>query len=102
MLTLTSIILLTLALPPIQAPPPAHTADETAIRTIVADQADAWNAGDGKRYARHMSAEVPAGIVVPADGVVKTQLMEVFVRRDGRWWVDACHNVDVKPSSTAR
>jgi hypothetical protein len=28
--------------------------------------------------------------------VVKTQLMEVFVRREGRWWVEAYHNVDVK------
>lgn len=39
---------------------------------------------------------MPAGIMVPADGVVRTQLMEVFVRRDGRWWVEAYHNVDVK------
>ena len=45
---------------------------------------------------------MPAGIVVPADGVVRTQLMEVFVRRDGRWWVDAYHNVDVKPGATSR
>jgi len=164
MLTRTAIILLTLALPPIQAPPPARTADETAIRAVVADQADAWNAADATRYARHMSPEVsftnlfgmvmyggpafearhadilatfykgttkhhtvrrvrfvtadvaivdidnevrgvtamPAGIVVPADGVVRTQLMEVFVRRDGRWWVDAYHNVDVKPGATSR
>jgi uncharacterized protein (TIGR02246 family) len=41
---------------------------------------------------------MPAGIVVPADGVVKTQLMEVFVRRQGKWWIEAYHNVDVKPS----
>ena len=39
---------------------------------------------------------MPGGMVVPSDGVVKTQLMEVFVRRDGRWWVEAFHNVDVK------
>jgi uncharacterized protein (TIGR02246 family) len=39
---------------------------------------------------------VPGGIVVPPDGVVKTQLMEVFVRREGRWWVEAYHNVDLK------
>ena len=39
---------------------------------------------------------MPAGIVVPADGVIKTQLMEVLVRRNGRWWVDAYHNVDLK------
>lgn len=41
---------------------------------------------------------MPGGIVVPADGVMKTQLMEVFVRREGRWWVEAYHNVDVKPT----
>jgi uncharacterized protein (TIGR02246 family) len=41
---------------------------------------------------------MPGGIVVPADGVVKTQLMEVFVRRNGRWWIEAYHNVDVKPT----
>ena len=40
---------------------------------------------------------MPAGVVVPPDGVVKTQLMEVFVRRDGQWWIEAYHNVDVKP-----
>jgi uncharacterized protein (TIGR02246 family) len=40
---------------------------------------------------------MPAGIAVPADGVVRTQLMQVFVRRDGKWWVEAFHNVDVKP-----
>ena len=42
---------------------------------------------------------MPAGIAVPPDGVVKTQLMEVFVRRNGRWWVEAYHNVDTKPAN---
>jgi uncharacterized protein (TIGR02246 family) len=41
---------------------------------------------------------MPAGIVVPPDGVVRTQLMEVFVRRQERWWIEAYHNVDVKPT----
>jgi uncharacterized protein (TIGR02246 family) len=41
---------------------------------------------------------MPGGIAVPKDGVIKTQLMEVFVRRDGQWWIEAYHNVDVKPS----
>jgi len=41
---------------------------------------------------------MPAGIVVPPDGVIKTQLMEVFVRRGGQWWVEAYHNVDTKPA----
>ena len=40
---------------------------------------------------------MPAGIPVPPDGVIRTQLMEVFVRCDGRWWIEAYHNVDVKP-----
>lgn len=41
---------------------------------------------------------MPAGIAVPADGVIKTQLMEVFVRRGEWWWVEAYHNVDMKPA----
>lgn len=39
---------------------------------------------------------MPVGIAVPADGVLKTQLMEVLVRRGGTWVVEAYHNVDVK------
>ena len=42
---------------------------------------------------------MPAGIAVPPDGVIRTQLMEVFVRRNGRWWVEAYHNVDLKPAN---
>jgi uncharacterized protein (TIGR02246 family) len=134
---------------------------DAAIRAIVLEQAAAWNAGDGARYASHVSSEVsftnlfgmvmygasaftarhneilatfykgttkhhairrirfitpdvaivdidnevrgvkamPPGIAVPADGVMKTQLMEVFVLRDGAWWVEAYHNVDVKPAA---
>ena len=134
-------------------------AADSVIRAIVAEQASAWNVGDGARYATHVAPDVsftnlfgmvmygapafvarhveilatfykgttkhhairrirfvtpdvaivdidnevrgvkamPAGIVVPPDGIVRTQLMEVFVRRGGRWWVEAYHNVDVKP-----
>jgi uncharacterized protein (TIGR02246 family) len=46
----------------------------------------------------HGVKAMPGGIVVPADGLIRTQLMEVFVRRDGTWVVEAYHNVDVKPS----
>src|SRR3954466_13078603 len=46
----------------------------------------------------HGVRSMPGGIAVPADGVVKTQLMEVFVRRNGSWWIEAYHNVDVKPA----
>ena len=135
-------------------------ASEAAIREIVADQAVAWNAGDGEGYARHVAPDVsftnlfgmvmygqpsfvkrhaeilatfykgtnkrhairrihfatsdvalvdidnevhgvqamPGRIPLPPDGVIKTQLLEVFVRRGGRWWVEAYHNVDVKPT----
>jgi uncharacterized protein (TIGR02246 family) len=138
------------------------TAAEAPIRAIVAEQAVAWNAGDGIRYASRLAPEasftnlfgmvmygapafakrhseilatfykgttkkhsvrrirfitpdvaivdidnevhgvkaMPPGIVVPPDGVIKTQLMEVFVRRNGQWWVEAYHNVDTKPAAT--
>ena len=45
---------------------------------------------------------LPGGLVVPPDGVVRTQLMEVFVRRHGAWEVEAYHNVDVKTAAPAR
>jgi uncharacterized protein (TIGR02246 family) len=140
----------------------AQTADaEAALRAIVAEQAAAWNAGDGVRYAARVAPEVsftnifgmvmygapaftkrhaeilgtffkgttkthvvrrirlvtpdvaivdidnevsgikamPAGIAMPPGGVLKTQLMEVFVRRNGEWWLEAYHNVDTKPST---
>jgi uncharacterized protein (TIGR02246 family) len=142
------------------AAPGQDSASEAPIRAIVAEQAAAWNAGDGLAYSRHVTPEVsftnlfgmvmygapaftkrhteilatfykgttkhhvirrirfvtpdvaivdidnevhgvktmPAGIVVPADGIIKTQLMEVFVRRNGQWSIEAYHNVDTKPS----
>ena len=46
----------------------------------------------------HGVTAMPGGMAAPSDGVVRTQLMEVFVRREGRWWVEAYHNVDVKPA----
>ena len=39
---------------------------------------------------------LPSGIAVPSDGVIRTQLMQVFVRRHGRWWIEAYHNVESK------
>jgi uncharacterized protein (TIGR02246 family) len=135
-----------------------NAAAEAAIRAIIAEQAEAWNAGDGEGYAGHLAPDasftnlfgmvmygapafarrhseilstfykgttkrhavrrirfltadvaivdidnelhgvmaMPAGISVPPDGVLKTQLMQVFARRDERWWVEAYHNVDLK------
>jgi len=43
---------------------------------------------------------LPGGLPVPAGGVVKTQLMEVFVLRNGRWQIEAYHNVDVKAAAS--
>ena len=42
---------------------------------------------------------MPAGLPVPPDGILKTQLMEVLVRRGERWWIEAYHNVDTKPAN---
>ena len=134
------------------------TADEAAIRDIIAEQAVAWTAGDAAGYTSRVAAEVsftnlfgmvmygkpafdarheeilatffkgttkkhairkirfvtpdvaivdidnevhgikamPAGVVIPPGGVLKSQLMQVFVRRGGLWWVEAYHNVDTK------
>jgi uncharacterized protein (TIGR02246 family) len=44
----------------------------------------------------HGVKSMPAGVTVPKDGVIRTQLMEVFSRHNGQWWVEAYHNVDVK------
>jgi uncharacterized protein (TIGR02246 family) len=44
-------------------------------------------------------AAMPAGIAVPKDGIVKTQLMEIFVRRSNAWLIEAYHNVDVKQAA---
>ena len=134
---------------------------EARIRAIIAEQVEAWNAGDGTRYAKDLAPDasftnlfgmvmygapafasrhkeilstfykgtrkqhvvrrirfptpdiaivdidnevrgvkaMPAGILVPPDGVIRTQLMEVFVRRDGQWRIEAYHNVDLKPTA---
>ncbi len=153
---------MTLLLWSLCAAPAAFAQDpqaEASIRAIIAEQAAAWNAGDGTAYAKHVADDVsftnlfgtvvygapafaerhrlilgtfykgttkhldvrrirfvtpdvaivdidneirgvktlPAGIPVPPDGILKTQLMEVFVRRGDQWWVEAYHNVDIKP-----
>jgi hypothetical protein len=44
---------------------------------------------------------MPPGIAVPLNGVLKTQLMEVFVRHGGQWWIEAYHNVDLKTTDAA-
>ena len=129
-------------------------AAEAQIRVIVAEQAAAWDAGDGTAYAKDLAPDAsftnlfgmvmygaagfaerhrhilatfykgttkhhairrirfvtPDVAIVDIDnevrgvktmpaGIVRTQLMEVFVRRSDRWWIEAYHNVDTKPAN---
>jgi uncharacterized protein (TIGR02246 family) len=131
------------------------SAAEAQIRSIVAAQVTAWDAGDAKAFAKDLAPDasftnrfgtvmygpalfterhreifatfykgttrhdsirrirfvtpdvaivdidsevrgvkaMPAGIATPPDGINRTQLMEVFVRRGDRWWIEAYHNV---------
>jgi len=131
---------------------------EATIRQIVAEQAAAWNSGDGRGYAKHFAEHgsftnvlgttvfghlefeqrhiailatffkgsvleenirrvqfvtpdvaivdvdvvvrgvhgMPPAVSVSPEGVLQTRLMQVFVARAGRWWIEAHHNVDVK------
>lgn len=41
-------------------------------------------------------AGVPPGVSHPADGILRSSLLEVFVRNSAGWWIAAFHNVDVK------
>ena len=156
----TSVRALLLVVTVLSSPAAAQSsADETAIRNIIAEQALAWTAGDAAGYTSRVAPEVsftnlfgmvmygkpafdarhkeilatffkgttkkhairkvrfvtpdvaivdidnevqgvkamPAGVVIPPDGILKSQLMQVFVRRGGQWWVEAYHNVDTKP-----
>ncbi|NJO13430.1 MAG: SgcJ/EcaC family oxidoreductase [Gammaproteobacteria bacterium] len=42
------------------------------------------------------AGRMPPGVAVTPAGVLHTRLLQVFVERDGRWWIEAHHNVDVK------
>jgi hypothetical protein len=55
---------------------------EAPIRRIVDEQAKAWDAGDAAAFSRQIAPDV--------------SFTQVFARRDGRWLVEAYHNVDVK------
>ncbi|MFB6447885.1 SgcJ/EcaC family oxidoreductase [Bradyrhizobium tunisiense] len=44
----------------------------------------------------HRLKDTPSGAALSGDGVSRTQLMEVFVRRDGHWLMEAFYNIDVK------
>ncbi|HZF25315.1 MAG TPA: SgcJ/EcaC family oxidoreductase [Steroidobacteraceae bacterium] len=47
----------------------------------------------------HGVKSLPPGVSLPADGILRTRLMQVLVKRDGSWWIEAYHNTDLKPSS---
>ena len=44
-------------------------------------------------------ANMPPGVTVGRDGMLRTRLLQVFVKRNGEWWIEAYHNVDVKDRS---
>jgi len=44
----------------------------------------------------HGITAMPPGLSIPADGILRTKLMQVFVKHQGEWWVEAYHNVDLK------
>jgi uncharacterized protein (TIGR02246 family) len=133
---------------------------ESRIRAIIAEQTDAWNAGDGHAYSAHFSSEgsfvnivglsyvgraafeerhtnifatifkgsqletevrrirlvaptvavvevdctvrgvrqAPPGVALHSNGTLRTRALQLFVERDGDWWVEVYHNVDVKHS----
>jgi uncharacterized protein (TIGR02246 family) len=136
-------------------------ADEATIRTLIDEEAAAWNAGDATAYSRQFAPEctftniygmtfdghdrfekrhaesfatffkgstrlqtirhlkfvtpdvaivdidtattgfgrMPSGISIPPDGVLRTRLQQIFVKRGGRWWIEAYHNVAIADSS---
>ena len=45
---------------------------------------------------------MPAGVTIQPDGVLRTRLQQVFVKHGGEWWIEAYHNVDVKVETGER
>jgi len=44
-------------------------------------------------------SKMPPGVTIGSDGVLRTRLLQVFVKRGDEWWIEAYHNVDVKARS---
>ena len=44
---------------------------------------------------------LPPGVHAEADGVLYTELEQVFAKRDGHWEMVAFHNVDRKPAPSS-
>ncbi len=83
---------------------------DSSIRNIISEEEIAWNTGDADAYASRFHVEgsdiecqlrsyraLPPGVVEPADGILRTRLLQVFVKEQEEWWTVAYHNVDVKP-----
>ena len=62
MVQLMAMALMILAAGPSLVSIAQDTASEESIRTIVAEQVAAWNAGDGQAYARHLAPDCPSKI----------------------------------------
>jgi len=39
--------------------------------------------------------KMPHGLSVPAEGVLRTRLQQVLVKRGGQWWIEAYHNIAI-------
>jgi hypothetical protein len=39
---------------------------------------------------------LPPGVHAPADGALRTRLLQVMRKERGDWWIAAYHNIDVK------
>jgi uncharacterized protein (TIGR02246 family) len=46
--------------------------------------------------------QMPLGLTIPRDGVLRTRLQQVFVKHGSEWWIEAYHNVDLKSSDGVR
>jgi hypothetical protein len=66
----------------------------SALRFVTPDVAIV----DVDTEVRGVSA-MPPGVMLPPDGVLRTRLQQVFVKRQGVWWIEAYHNVAVKADS---
>jgi uncharacterized protein (TIGR02246 family) len=154
----TILALMLVALPAIAVAGPTFE-DQSAIRTIIEQETEAWNRGDAKAYSvrfaqdggftnilgmvfygrqpfedRHEEifttfykgsrlkqsirklrfvtqdvavvdidteltgfAGLPPTVRAWPDGVLRTRLQQVLVKREGIWWIEAYHNVEARP-----
>ena len=88
--------------------------DDPAIAKLVNDQAVAWNAGDAHAFSADVAEDVayielgieltgyksmPPGLPEPPDGVMRTHMLQVLKKIDGKWRIEAFYNVNVLPAA---